>query len=90
MSRALDDFKTASEEEVRGTCKVCNFLDTQVPDDVELDNLIRAKSRGLNKISNDKVAAILKSHGTPVAASTVGRHRANCPPRTPADVDTQS
>ena len=69
-------------------CKVCDFLDTLTDqEDIQTDELIRAKSYGRNKISADRVSAVLKAHGSSVGATTVSRHRSNCTPRT---ADTQS
>jgi hypothetical protein len=48
-----------------------------------VDNLIRARAAGKNKISGDRVAAILKSHGAIVGSTTVRRHRTHCAPILP-------
>lgn len=84
----LEELKEASNE-TRG-CKVCAFLDTLIVGDQpdEADKLIRAKtSDGRNKISDDRIASIIKTYGGSVGATTVRRHRVNCPPRS---ADAQS
>ena len=88
MSAILADLETAAKEQT--FCKVCIFLDTvEPPEDVQIDTLIRSQVNGQNRVSNDKVASILKAHGTSVGATTVRRHRLTCPPRT-VQADTQA
>jgi hypothetical protein len=82
----LEDLENASQES--HGCKVCDFLSTLYPDQaVKTDEIMRAKVHGKKKVSDDKVASIMKSYGTSVGATTVRRHRTNCAPRT---ADTQS
>ena len=77
----LDDLMEAASEQV-GSCKVCDALDKLTKSEAKaVDDLLRARVGSNYRVSSDKVATILKAHGTSVGSTTVRRHRTNCPPR---------
>jgi hypothetical protein len=85
VKNLIAELEEASQESGSNSCKVCSYLAT-LPDSgeaISVDNLIRARAAGKNKISGDRVAAILKSHGAIVGSTTVRRHRTHCAPILP-------
>lgn len=84
MNNLITELEEAAQSSPSGTCKICAYLAAVDPDDsIKVDNLIRAKDGDKNKISADRVAAILKNYGASVGSTTVRRHRTTCPPFLP-------